>query len=65
MGAAIVAGLASGVFNSTAEAANRWIELKTAEAVKPDLWSHYEKRVESYQSLLISMNKFYTAEEMK
>lgn len=64
MGAAIVAGLAVGLFSSTSEAADRWIELKTPMVVERELWPHFEKRVENYQSLLKSMNQYYSGDQL-
>ena len=62
MGAAILAGMATGLFKSTIEAADRWITLKSSIKSDPRLWPFYERRVEKYQSLLDIMNRYYTGD---
>ena len=60
MGAAIIAGVASGMFSSAAEAADRWITLKTPIESRTEIRPFYESRVDRYRSLLDSMNRYYT-----
>jgi xylulokinase len=62
MGSAIVAGVASGVFSSTREAAELWINTKESVLCDSRLWPHYENRTRSYESLLNSMFGYYTSE---
>ncbi len=60
MGAAIIAGVGSGLFSSAAEAADRWITLKSPIESDAEIWPFYERRVDKYQSLLDSMNRYYS-----
>ncbi len=63
MGAAIVAGIASGVFSSTLEAAGKWINTKDSVFCHSRLYGHFENRVGRYESLLTHMNRYYTGAE--
>jgi xylulokinase len=60
MGAAILAGVGSGLFSSAAEVADRWITLKSPIESDAAIWPFYERRVDKYRSLLDSMNRYYS-----
>ena len=60
MGAAIVAGIASGVFSSTNEAAEKWISLKDTTECESSLYPYYQKRVKQYEQLIENMNRYYS-----
>ena len=60
MGAAMIAGVASGVFKSTVEASGKWISIRDEVRCGENLYPYYQKRISRYEFLIENMNRFYS-----
>jgi sugar (pentulose or hexulose) kinase len=61
MGAAMLAGVATGTLASLPEAAARWVRLGRRFEPVPALASHYDRRLRRYEDLLGRLNDWAAA----
>ncbi|MCF7942931.1 MAG: xylulose kinase [Spirochaetia bacterium] len=60
MGAAMVAACAVNIFPSTEAGAKAWVHVNDAFPINAKLIEHYQRRLDMYEKLLSSMDKFYS-----